>query len=228
MNERNPELLDRLAAEYVLGTLRGGARRRFERLHVISNAAAPAVSRWEDRLVRLALGVRPMRPSTRVWREIVRRLDAEDRSSDRPSALRPWHLALAAGLMAVAIGVGWYQVVYIAKPQSVAQFAMTNGSTLWRVELSRNAATLSMAAVGAIEVQTGHAFELWALPEGGTPVSLGLMPTSGSVSETLTPAQRAALSTSRKLAISLEPAGGSPTGTPTGPVLHVTDWIAVT
>lgn len=32
MNYRNPERIDRLAAEYALGTLRGPARRRFERL----------------------------------------------------------------------------------------------------------------------------------------------------------------------------------------------------
>ena len=32
MNYEQAELLDRLAAEYVLGTLRGAARRRFARL----------------------------------------------------------------------------------------------------------------------------------------------------------------------------------------------------
>ncbi|MGH8263434.1 MAG: hypothetical protein ACRET4_08140 [Steroidobacteraceae bacterium] len=50
------------------------------------------------------------------------------------------------------------------------------------------------------------------------------MPTHGSASAWLTDLQRAALFASSKIAISLEPQGGSPTGTPTV-VLHVADWV---
>jgi anti-sigma-K factor RskA len=57
-------------------------------------------------------------------------------------------------------------------------------------------------------------------------VSLGLMPKSGRITLELNDTQRMALSRSRKIAISLEPPGGSPTGAPTGEVLFVTD-IAV-
>jgi anti-sigma-K factor RskA len=52
-------------------------------------------------------------------------------------------------------------------------------------------------------------------------VSLGLLPTSGDQRRVLTAAQRSALAGAKNLAVSLEPAGGSPTGLPTGPVLHV-------
>jgi anti-sigma-K factor RskA len=40
------ELADRLAAEYVLGTLRGAARRRFEQLLPAHRELADAVARW--------------------------------------------------------------------------------------------------------------------------------------------------------------------------------------
>jgi anti-sigma-K factor RskA len=52
-------------------------------------------------------------------------------------------------------------------------------------------------------------------------VSLGLLPTRGAERRVLTAAQRAALAGAKQLAVSLEPPGGSPTGLPTGPVLHV-------
>jgi len=55
----------------------------------------------------------------------------------------------------------------------------------------------------------------------GQPVSLGLLPAQGAERRALTAAQRAALVGAKQLAVSLEPAGGSPTGLPTGPVLHV-------
>jgi anti-sigma-K factor RskA len=107
----------------------------------------------------------------------------------------------------------------------VAIFASADGAQLWRVQASQDTTTLSMETVGAVTVQPGHSYELWALPQGHAPVSLGLMPTAGSASETLTEAQRMALRDSRKLAISLEPQGGSPTGVATGPVVHVADWV---
>jgi anti-sigma-K factor RskA len=46
-------------------------------------------------------------------------------------------------------------------------------------------------------------------------VSLGVLPHTGEHRRALTPAQRAALATSKQIAVSLEPEGGSPTGTPT-------------
>ena len=58
---------------------------------------------------------------------------------------------------------------------------------------------------------------------GGAPVSLGVMPTSGQIDRELTEAQRAALLGASKVAVSLEPTGGSPSGAPTGPVLFVAD-----
>ena len=55
----------------------------------------------------------------------------------------------------------------------------------------------------------------------GQPLSLGVIPVGGLHQVTLTDTARQALSQSRTLAISLEPVGGSPTGKPTGPILHV-------
>ncbi|MDX1551675.1 MAG: anti-sigma factor, partial [Marinobacter sp.] len=64
-------------------------------------------------------------------------------------------------------------------------------------------------------------YELWIVPENGQPVSLGVMPVGKTYQVTLDDETRALLSSSRTLAISLEPVGGSPTGAPTGPILHV-------
>ena len=52
MRPPNRELLDRLAAEYVLGTLRGRARRRFESW-LVSPQVGALVKAWENRLAGL-------------------------------------------------------------------------------------------------------------------------------------------------------------------------------
>ena len=51
---RNPELRDRLAAEYVLGTLRGRARARFQSLLRYDPGLRRFVAEWEARIAPLA------------------------------------------------------------------------------------------------------------------------------------------------------------------------------
>jgi anti-sigma-K factor RskA len=209
----------------VLGTLRATARRRFERAVVGSEVIASRVRRWEDRFVGLAPGPSAMQPSRRVWAGIVRQIEALERKGARPSASRAWQFALAAALLGVVVALGWYRFAYPPRPEAAAIFATTTGAQLWRVESTRDTTQLRMATLGPVQLEPGHSFELWALPAGGKPVSLGLLPTQGTASAMLTDAQRAALRTSSKIAVSLEPQGGSPTGTPTV-VLHVADWVA--
>ena len=65
-----------------------------------------------------------------------------------------------------------------------------------------------------------RALQLWALPEGRDPQSLGLIAASGIGRVALPVPAGVAFQSVPALAVSLEPAGGSPTGKPTGPVLY--------
>jgi len=61
---------------------------------------------------------------------------------------------------------------------------------------------------------------LWMLPGGDQkPVSLGLITTHETQVVKIPEALAAKLDSAHGLAMSVEPAGGSPTGLPTGPVL---------
>ena len=77
------------------------------------------------------------------------------------------------------------------------------------------------------ELQTNRkVYELWMLPAEGSPRSLGLMPVNGESSETVfSPALLDALRSAQGLAVSIEPAGGSTTGLPTGPVVYQASLI---
>jgi anti-sigma-K factor RskA len=69
-------------------------------------------------------------------------------------------------------------------------------------------------------VPAGSDYQLWMLPGGGAnPVSLGLISGVADTLLALSPAALAVLAQTMTLAISLEPAGGSPSGQPTGPVI---------
>lgn len=218
----NPELIDRLAAEYVLGTLTGAARRRFERWREASAAVDGRCGYWEARLLPLLGTVAPLAPSPLVWRRIRARL-ALDTSASRPR--RALGLALAASVLLVVLaGVLYWR----AQPRALemATVSSPTGTLLWEIEVSGRSGSAVALGVrsGALTPPSGRDYELWALPKGGAPVSLGVLPyRGGSLQRALTASQRQALAVARQLAVSLEPPGGSPTGQPTGAVVYVVD-----
>jgi anti-sigma-K factor RskA len=92
----------------------------------------------------------------------------------------------------------------------------------WRVERTTDAHHLRIVTLATIAANPQQVYELWALPrDGKPPVSLGLLPRQGDIARPLTDRQSAALLAAGKLAVSIEPPGGSPTGAPTGPVVMV-------
>jgi anti-sigma-K factor RskA len=221
MRHDQPQLIDALASEYVLGTLRGAARRRFERWMAADRHIASRVRAWETRLMPLALRLTPLEPSAQVWQAIQTRIDAGAAPTRRRPALR----AIAAILVLCALFVGVYVVWQATQPPALEPIATIQGKTgpaAWSIELDATQERLRAVALAGAAAQPGHSFELWALPPGkGAPVSLGVLPASGHLERKLSEAQREAISAAANLAVSLEPVGGSPTGAPTGPVLYV-------
>jgi hypothetical protein len=79
MRYRNDRIRDALAAEYVLGTLRGPARRRFERSLKEAPRLRRAVAVWQNLLAPLNHSIEPVPPPARVWRHIRSRIAGSGR-----------------------------------------------------------------------------------------------------------------------------------------------------
>lgn len=216
MNYENPELLSLLAAEYVLGTMRGRARARFQRLLAESAAAREAVARWERELGTLIVDTAPLEPRRRVWRDIERRL-----FEPAPRERRWRALGLLTTLSTVVLAVFVALTPVYRAPTHFAQFTSDDANPLWVVSADLESGTLKARAVNVQAAELDRVFELWMLPESGPPRSLGFMPVGSAESRTELPAGLAAmLGNAPGLAISIEPPGGSPTGLPTGPVVY--------
>ncbi len=213
MNRNDPDTLDLLAAEFVLGTLGGAARRRFERWREADPFVERRVRAWEDRLAALAFRLAPIAPSPAVWAAIERRVGAAPAGH--------WRSLSAAAVAAAVLGLGWFLWQEAREPEARAAIASQAGETLWRVELAPDGESVSISAIAAISHPVERSLELWALPPDAAPVSLGLMPATGRVLRPLDARQRAAIALAANLAVSDEPLGGSPTGAPTGAVLYV-------
>ena len=87
--------------------------------------------------------------------------------------------------------------------------------------LSADGGALELRAERPVSAGPAQSYELWLLPaEGDAPISLAVL---GALDArvALAPERRVRLRAGAKLAVSVEPAGGSPSGAPTGPVILV-------
>ncbi|HEX7966050.1 MAG TPA: anti-sigma factor [Gammaproteobacteria bacterium] len=213
-----------LAGEYVLGLLRGPARRRFERLMMESRALAAEVVQWESHFASLALSLEPVEPPGYLLWRLMGRVRAESRPRSerlRNTFWRTWAVA-ATLLLAVIVVTERYAPPVEAKPAEFALMSDAKGGPLWLISVHPEAQRIDLKALAVNTPPEGKSYELWMLPESGNPVPMGLMNETGLASKTLPPGFFRRLAASKGLAISLEPKGGSPTGLPTGPVL----WVA--
>ena len=220
------ERLERLAAEFALGTTPPRVRRRLAAIARRDRAVATALSEWERRIAVLGEDVPPTTPPPRVWRNIVVRLgldpDRVEREAEGQRRTGFWRaLAIASLAGVVVLGVAEWR-----RPRSVvpAPLVVVLSGADAKVGLiatgSRGERYLTVRTVGNAAPGVDKAFELWALPQSGSPQPLGVIPAGDLVRVPLPNAVDEILSNISTLAVSVEPAGGSPSGKPTGPVLY--------
>jgi anti-sigma-K factor RskA len=247
MNLRDhPDLLDQLAASHALGTLRGGARRRFETLARENPGVRARALLWQECFASLTELQPADLPSPNVWKRIendLAALQVRTTAARVPAtseallqrlrrALGLWRGAALAGALAtvaaVAVGVRLdHQLdqsgVQLAQLQSVSQVEYVavlqddKASASVLVTFDPAKRSLTLKRVGGYQEASDRSLQLWALPVSGSPKSLGVMGDGPMVRMTAAEGEVAPMPT---LAISLEPKGGVPPGSgPTGPIL---------
>jgi len=239
MNWRgNDGLQDRLAAEYVLGTLRGAARARFACWMREDAALRRRVLEWEGRLLPMAAAVQERSPPARIWASIASRLGTRPpvratlwESLGFWRALGLASSGMAAALLSLAVVVQPVQrpapppvIVQVPTNEVGAAYlaVLTDPRTqkpVLLVSAGRKSSDLFVKTLDPSIHVDAKSLELWALPAGGAPKSLGVLGADDRMKFRLHAVADESLGNVPALAVSLEPRGGSPTGAPTGPVL---------
>ena len=223
--------IDVLAGEYVLGTLDAeerAATKLRRRRDPMLNAAIEA---WEHRLAPLAETVPSVTPPEKVRvmiEEALAKIPAAQAGASivalERRALGWRRVALAASALAACLLVA-IAVREHSRPEPassyVAVFQKDDASPAFLLTVDLDKRQLSVQRVAA-EPQSAKSYQLWIASEkiGDAPRSLGLIEAKdASTQRTLATYDRATVEEAT-FGISLEPAGGSPTGRPTGPALH--------
>lgn len=214
---------DALAAELALGLLEGEERAAALRLVLSDRDFARAVADWRDALAPLFDLVADAAPSADLWSRIEAALDRP------PAAPRTgfWKGATAAAVAVAAALAGVLVLRPALAPQIIEREAPV--ARLAAPLVPEGTASMVMArydpahAMLRIDANTmpddDRAPELWVIPADGTPRSLGMIEKAGTTEMAMSAELKAWLVDGATLAVSLEPAGGSPTGLPTGPVI---------
>ena len=215
---------DRLAGEYVLGTLEGAERQSAEALLARDPGFARAVAAWQERLTPLAALAAPAAPPPGLWR----RIDAATMPAPRPVAPRPLGIRFwqgsTAGALALAAALAGIMLLRAPAPPVLAVLA-GRGRGAGFIAVARAGAGLVLRPIAAIPVlPVGREMELWVLPRGASaPRPLGALPQGGRRGPPPGEeggVEKGLIAAGAELLVSVEPAGGSPSGKPTGPVIY--------
>jgi anti-sigma-K factor RskA len=230
-----PDDRDMLAAEYVLGTLDGDERAAVTARLDADADLARAVEAWEDRLAPLVEQVREVVPPESVRDAILARIFGPARrvgSGSGPEAsadslrrrLRRWQGA-TGGLALLAASLAAWVVARETGPgvpggshvTAVLQQDAGSPAIVLDIDLATRRLTVKPLLAAA---PAGRSYELWIIdPALGSPRSLGLVTAQTDGHESLASYDPAVIS-GATYAVTVEPAGGSPTGQPSAtPIL---------
>ena len=230
MNIRhNVALRHKLAAEYVLGTMKGGARRRFESWMHQDADLRNITAQWHQRLAPMAEFAPGVKPPKRVWSGIERRLNLTRPTSGwrfwLSDSLAFWrNLGVAStGLAALLLVVVLTRTLEAPSISYVAALTDDKTRTAVLVTADSRRRAIDVSLVEAAQLAADKSLQLWAVPKTGAPRSLGVL----ADNRRSFPLPDNAISADVVLlAVSLEPKGGSPDPNgPTGPILYKGNWV---
>jgi anti-sigma-K factor RskA len=223
----NKDGLQRLTGDYVVGTLSGPARRRFDQWLRRSPALRASVAEWEGRLQPLLHGIAEVTPPRRVWSAIQRRISPRGEPALWFS-LPFWRgFAMLSCAVAIVLATMAAQPRYEIPPQAMMAMLMDEQQRRPAMSVAWDAgrhgeAVLRIRVIGHAEMSPETSWELWMLPDGNGegPISLGKIGIEEKQTLRIPATLASKLSRATGMAMSVEPREGSPTGRPTGPILY--------
>lgn len=221
------EAVDQLAAAYVLGTLSGPARRRFEAVSRERPGVRAAVEDWEGRLHPMAQRLAPLAPAPGLWKRIEQQAYGGPAAAPKAeSRFAAWWRQLLGPVPAGALAMGLVLGTLLpgvlgpmlrdeptdtALPASyVGVLATASGATGLIVSSLRQGTQLDVKAVQAVAVPAGQTLYLWALDAAGKPRAIGPLPSGGFVKVRLPQPSELLFADAKELAVSLETIGATP------------------
>jgi len=215
---------DVAAAELALGVLEGDEKAAALRRMIAEPAFAREVERWRDHFGLLFAGIPGTAAPEGVFEKVDTRIAGERGvSSMAPRARNPWKpaalAASVAALLMTGVALRPVQQPVVQSPSAPMVAAMALTGTSDSQPALYDAASGMVKMPGPMPIPAGHSAQLWAITGDKAPRPLGTFRATGPGTYVAEARMGTVIPAGTKLAITLEPMGGSPTGKPTGPMI---------
>jgi anti-sigma-K factor RskA len=223
---------DLTAAEHALRLLSRDELRGASRREASDATFAERVARWRGRFAPFFEEIEPVVPPADLFPRIEAAVESRHTANDNLSVLRrrlsAWKAA-AAAMTAIAASLALIllleprtaptSVPPVSSQQAMVAILAADDGTKAVASWEPGKRQLILAVTGDMPVTSNQSPQLWVIPPGDKPHSLGLMPAGKQAHLNLAKAIAQLLEQGATIAVSVEPHGGSPTGAPTGPVI---------
>jgi len=226
---------DVLAGEYVLGVLNAVERRQVQARLATDREFARRVEQWEVRFAPLLADVEPVEVPAAVWTAVCQRLgwtQPERARSGFWESLGFWRAAtVVSTVIAIAALSFTLEHLTTVTPPPIAQQPVEaaakpvtplqhdDGTPGWLASVDAAGGTVQIVPVPTAPDAQGRVPELWLIPAGKAPVSLGAVSTTQAHTVTVPQQARADLVAGSTLAITFESAVGIPHAAPSTAVI---------
>ena len=222
MRYQSEPLQDRLAAEYVLGNLRGAARSRLVTLMRCHPGLRDKVAQWEERWFPIVMRAPKVKPPPRVWRAIHARIAPD--SSRQIGARAWWRLLATGGFAALALAALVYIAAAPLREPAFTMVAVLNDARAqpgilvsWTPRQAANR-QIAVRILAHPAMPPDTSWQAWLVSgPGSAPIPLGFVTTDATQVLEVSPAAAKALQEAASIGVSVEAKGGSVTGRPGGP-----------
>lgn len=232
--------LDILAGEYALGLLEGEARDAAERRLAADPDFADRVARWSGRFSPMLEAIEPAPPPPALWPRIEAAIaeSSQASASFETSAGGNVHqlrrrIAMWRGYSVAATALAASLALFLAiRPDTapapvsppaaaplVAMMSAEGSAARLVATFDPDRRSLVIIPASGLDHVPGRGHQLWLIPADGKPRSMGMVEPGAPRRMAVPPAMLDEMEAEVTLALSVEPAGGSPTGLPTGPVV---------
>lgn len=225
---QNPEVFERLAMSYALGTLQGQARQRFERLldhHFYLRAVTNAYQQQFSGLVEL---IPPVEPPARVWRRLEHELGLPAKRKAARAQKQPfWKLWQWPVTAFATLLLGFFLAPVINPPKAqvenyVAVLESDHQVPMAYVKVAHADMQLSVKVMDDMPVPEGMELVLWCVPkkEGMPLLRMGTIASNDGMQMPIDKATWKDMDHIEKLAISAEPMDHPDAKEPMGEVMY--------
>ena len=228
MSNKN-EKYSLLAGRYVLGLIQGRARSKFNQLAQDDLKMQKQIQQWEQYFYQFDQAITPITPPKSAWSAIINRLNGKQTAPRFWDNLFIWK-TMTVGFILMSLLLSFELTQSFQQTPTYDYISIIQNKAhqpLWLINASLEKHQITIKTLNPAQtIGKQQDFELWLLPKSKNekPLSMGLLPKQGD-KEIRLAQQFIHLSGANKIAVSLEPLGGSPINSPTGTILFVADFM---